>query len=46
MAIRKLPCNRVNRVQWVYAAKNNREIEVRYDEWASEYDQDLAEQFE
>jgi len=34
------------RVQWVYSAKNNRELEARYDEWASQYDRDLAEDFE
>ena len=37
---------RRNRVQWVYAAKNNQELETRYDQWAHEYDKDLAEQFE
>ena len=37
---------RRNRVQWVYAAKNNQELETRYDQWAPEYDKDLAEQFE
>ena len=37
---------RRNRVQWVYAAKNNQELETRYDQWAAEYDKDLAEQFE
>ena len=36
---------RRNRVQWVYAAKNNRELGTRYDEWAQEYDQDLQEEF-
>ena len=35
-----------NRVQWVYAARNNRELEARYDEWADEYDKDLLEEFE
>ena len=35
-----------DRVQWVYAAKNNRELEARYDEWASDYDRDLAVEFE
>lgn len=34
-----------NRVQWVYSSQNNRELAERYDEWASEYDSDLAEQF-
>ena len=37
---------RPNRVQWVYAAKNNRELEARYDEWAEEYERDLLEEFE
>jgi len=37
---------RRDRVQWVYGAKNNRELEQRYDEWASEYDKDLREEFE
>ena len=37
---------RRDRAQWVYAAKNNRELEERYDEWAGEYDRDLREEFE
>ena len=37
---------RRNRVQWVYAAKNNRELEARYDAWAREYDRDLVEEFD
>ncbi len=37
---------RRDRVQWVYAAKNNRELVERYDEWAGEYDRDLCEEFE
>ena len=32
-----------NRVQWVYAAKNNQELEARYEEWAPQYDRDLSE---
>lgn len=36
---------RRDRVQWVYAAKNNHELEERYDEWAGEYDRDLREEF-
>ena len=36
---------RRDRVQWVYAAKNNRELEERYDQWAGDYDQDLREEF-
>lgn len=35
-----------NPVQWVYAAKNNRELEARYDEWAPKYDRDLTKDFE
>lgn len=34
-----------DRVQWVYGSNNNRELEERYDQWASEYDQDLDEVF-
>ena len=37
---------RRDRVQWVYGAKNNRELEERYEEWAGEYDRDLREEFE
>ena len=33
-------------MQWVYAARNNREFEARYDEWADESDKDLLEEFE
>lgn len=34
-----------NRVQWVYSAGNYQELSDRYDQWASEYDKDLAEEF-
>ena len=34
-----------NRVQWVYASTTNQELEERYDQWATEYDKDLAEEF-
>ena len=34
-----------NRVQWVYASSNNKELEERYDQWAAEYDRDLNEDF-
>ena len=37
---------RRDRVQWVYAANSNRELEARYDQWAPEYDRDLTEEFE
>ncbi len=33
------------RVQWVYASENNEQIEERYDQWANEYDEDLADDF-
>lgn len=33
------------RVQWVYASENNRQLEERYDEWAKEYDDDLTDDF-
>ena len=35
-----------NRVQWVYSATNNQELAERYDQWAKEYDKDLAQDFE
>ena len=34
-----------NRVQWVYSAANNQELEERYDQWASEYERDLDKDF-
>ena len=34
------------RVQWVYSSTSNQELEERYDQWAAEYDNDLAEEFE
>ena len=34
-----------DRVQWVYASENNRQLEERYDEWAKEYDDDLEDDF-
>ena len=48
MGLKEVPAmqQRRNRVQWVYAAKNNQELETRYDQWAPEYDKDLAERFE
>ena len=33
------------RVQWVYASENNEQVEERYDQWANEYDEDLADDF-
>lgn len=33
------------RVQWVYSSVSNSELEERYDQWASDYDKDLAEVF-
>lgn len=30
-----------NVIQWVYASKNETELEERYDEWAKTYDEDL-----
>lgn len=35
-----------NKVQWVYSSKTNQELEERYDQWATEYDRDLTEEFE
>ena len=37
--------NSEERVQWVYASENNQQIEERYDQWANEYDEDLADDF-
>ena len=34
-----------SKVQWVYSSKNNRELSDRYDQWARDYDSDLAEDF-
>ncbi|MEM9087406.1 MAG: class I SAM-dependent methyltransferase [Cyanobacteria bacterium P01_F01_bin.53] len=33
------------RVQWVYDATSNQELETRYDQWADKYDEDLTEEF-
>jgi predicted TPR repeat methyltransferase len=33
------------RVQWVYESTNDKELEDRYDQWAADYDNDLAEEF-
>lgn len=33
------------RVQWVYASENNEQVAERYDRWANEYDEDLADDF-
>ena len=33
------------RVQWVYEATNDKELEGRYDQWAADYDSDLATEF-
>lgn len=35
-----------NRVQWVYSSRNNQELAERYDQWAKDYDRDLAQDFE
>ena len=37
--------NSEERVKWVYAAANNRELQERYDLWATAYDKDLEEDF-
>ena len=34
-----------NPVQWVYAARNNLELEERYNQWAKNYDEDLNKDF-
>ena len=37
--------NKRNPVQWVYAARNNLELEERYNQWAKNYDYDLDREF-
>lgn len=34
-----------NKVQWVYASKNEAELTERYDKWAASYDEDLERDF-
>ena len=34
-----------NRVQWIYASRDNQELAERYDQWAKEYDTDLERDF-
>ena len=34
-----------NKVQWIYASRDNQELEERYDQWAKDYDQDLEQDF-
>ena len=34
-----------DRVQWIYSSTSNQELQERYDQWAAEYDKDLAEEF-
>ncbi len=36
---------RHNRIQWIYSSTSNAELQERYDQWAAEYDEDLAEGF-
>ena len=33
------------RVQWVYESTNDKELEDRYDQWATDYDNDLSAEF-
>ena len=37
--------NSDNKVQWVYASENNRQLQERYDEWALDYDDNLESDF-
>lgn len=37
--------NEENRVRWVYASRNNKELEERYDIWAEQYETDLIRDF-
>ena len=34
-----------SKVQWIYASRDNQELEERYDQWAKDYDQDLEQDF-
>lgn len=34
-----------NRVRWVYAARNQRELREKYDQWAKDYEEDLERDF-
>ncbi|MFC2012728.1 class I SAM-dependent DNA methyltransferase [Chloroflexota bacterium] len=36
---------RQDRIKWIYASRNNKELLDRYDQWAREYDADLDEWF-
>ena len=36
---------RQDRVKWVCSSRDNKELEVRYDQWAKDYDADLDEEF-
>ncbi|MEE8362578.1 MAG: class I SAM-dependent methyltransferase [Dehalococcoidia bacterium] len=35
----------LKRIQWIYSSRDTRELEERYDLWASEYDKDLQQEF-
>jgi SAM-dependent methyltransferase len=37
--------NRLDRIEWVYSARNNDELRERYDAWAKDYEIDLIEAF-
>lgn len=37
--------DQLRRVQWIYSSRDARELEERYDRWASDYDKDLEEAF-
>lgn len=37
--------NADNKVQWVYNSQNNQQLAQRYNQWAEEYERDLAETF-
>ena len=34
-----------NLIQWIYSSKNEQELEERYDQWASNYEKNMAEDF-
>ena len=37
--------DRLDKVQWVYSARNNHELAERYDQWAEDYEHDLDQVF-
>ncbi|MEX2356186.1 MAG: class I SAM-dependent methyltransferase [Thermaerobacterales bacterium] len=36
-----IPDNRKNRLEWIYSAQDNSDLERRYDKWAQDYESDV-----